>query len=296
MNKDAHEILRSSVRDSELEWLKNMLSIDYGRVIEVHDINTVKVQLIVQPLEAPQVFNVRLLHTASALEESTVQPKLNDQVLLLFLRHYHSRMFDNPAYREDPTLYTSDETSSCNMFTGVGILLSTAKGSSPITRHVGEDADGVFINESVSAKLLKSFRKAVSMTFDSPVVEPGVVPDDAPVSLSFGAQSPVEVKSKNGFTLSFDKASVVKVGDTYTLEVAGDITVKSTGGKLKLYGTEIVDNDGTDYGTMFNALNTQLQGFITTLNSTLASKLNGSGSPGTFVLDLSAAKAKKTRL
>jgi len=116
----------------------------------------------------------------------------------------------------------------------------------------------------------------------------------APVNIDLNDKSPVDVKSKSGLSLSFDKAVLVKYGDKYTIEVTGDMEIKGTG-KVKIKGSEIVLNDGVGYVTEFTALKTALTTAFTTVNTLLGTKMDMAGAPGTVVLSMDTAKVTKVR-
>ena len=76
MNKDAFELLKNTAEDNALDWLKSMLFIEYGRVVEVIDASTVRVQQLVQRTKSPKLYVVRLLNVgANDLQESIVTGK-----------------------------------------------------------------------------------------------------------------------------------------------------------------------------------------------------------------------------
>ena len=215
MDKDAFDLHKHSSRGNMLEWIKNLLIVDYAEVIEVIDINTVTVQLLVQNGQINNVYQVRLLHVGSSkLVEDTVQPQLHDQVLLLFLRSHDDLMFLDSEARAalDPghisTINKVDGTMNrYNMFSGVGILAKTANERAAIVRHTGVDSDGAFINEQIGAKITTAFKMAVSYVFDSPKTDAGVDPPSAPFDVFFGRQVPVSVEHRAPVTLKLDTNS-----------------------------------------------------------------------------------------
>ncbi len=60
-------------------------------------------------------------------------------------------------------------------------------------------------------------------------------------------------------------------------------------GNLELNGTG-------NSAVTFSALNTALQGLVTAINATFATKINGAGAAGTLTLDISAAEENTVRL
>jgi len=64
---------------------------------------------------------------------------------------------------------------------------------------------------------------------------------------------------------------------------------------LKNDGTIEINGD-TDNAVSYSDLNTALQGLASAINSSLATKQDGSGTAGTLTLDLSAAKVNEVKL
>lgn len=66
---------------------------------------------------------------------------------------------------------------------------------------------------------------------------------------------------------------------------------------IKLLGDGVIEINGSaDYAVSWTDLNTALQSLITAINAAFATKLNGSGSPGTLTLDISSAKVEEVKL
>jgi len=303
MNKSAFEISKNDKKTNNDDWLRGMPLIQYGKVEKVVDINTAVVTTVVQDSLSPKRYVVRILHDVSQEKEEAVKPKKYDLVLLLFIRGYKDEMFLDPEEREkvteDATIY-ADDGDNYNMFSGIGILLSTVKGRSYTTKIYDEDADGPTIKERTVARVTAEFNKAMSVLFDVPLNGSGGTPDDEKISLTFGKRSPfaiehhaavtetygfdtakdgtvvemgspvtrtygnkapvtenirgavtvnvgtdhdgasvtapvdiemndkspLTINSKEGATIEFKKATLVKIGNTYKLEATGAITIK----------------------------------------------------------------------
>ncbi len=75
----------------------------------------------------------------------------------------------------------------------------------------------------------------------------------------------------------------------------------SSGGSIQAFinflnGGNLELNGNGNSAVTFAALNTALQILVTAINATFATKLNGSGSPGTLTLNISAAEENTVRL
>lgn len=336
MNKSSFDIHKNTRLDNDLDWLKHQMFIEYGHITKVYDVNTVEVTLDVECDISSRVYNVRLLHLGSKIKEGTINPVLNDHVLLLFLRQHNDAMFSDVDERIERTGSATIYDENCNnynMFSGIGVLLKTSDGRSFITSDAGVGEDGAYLNEAFAAKVTKAFQRAVSMVFDSPLEDPSATPEDAPVDITFGKRSPltvehraavtktigvdhaesgdtefeapvnielgstspVDVKSKSAITLSFDKASLVKVGDKFELQIKGDLVLKSDG-KVTIDGSEVIVNGAATHAVQFEALSQQWDLTIAAINAALGTKQNGTGAPGTLAFTLASAKVEKVKL
>ena len=336
MNKSSFDLHKNTRLDNDLDWLKHQTFVEYGHVVKIYDVNTVQVELDVQSDMSVRVYNVRLMHIGSKVREETTHPVLNDHVLLLFLRQHDDKMFldvDERVARDKSAVIYNEDCNNYNMFSGIGVLLKTSDGRSFITSDAGVGEDGAYLNESYAAKITQSFRRAVSLIFDSPLEDPSATPEDAPVSIAFGKRSPltvehraavtktigvdhaesgdtefeapvnvelgstspVDVKSKSAITLSFDKASLVKMGDKFELQITGDLVLKSDG-KVTIDGSEVVLNGAATHAVQFEALSQQWELTLAAINTALGTKLNGAGAPGTLAFTLASAKVEKVKL
>jgi hypothetical protein len=243
MDKDAHEINKNSSTDNIIDWVKNLMLIEYAEVIKVFDVNTVKVQLLVKHDFAPKTFTVRLLHIgASALHESVTMPQEHDQVLLLFFRSYDDLMFQDPAARaaasdvEDATIVT-DSADRYNEFSGVGILARTARGNVPTTlAQYTDPTNGPTIDFQTNATLMAAFKKAVALVFDTQAGAVGSTPSPESVNVIFGKQSPLNIEQRGGAVVEAAKDATTELlfGDNATLDITlGDgalVTLESEDG------------------------------------------------------------------
>jgi len=77
----------------------------------------------------------------------------------------------------------------------------------------------------------------------------------------------------------------------------GEIDIEGSSAFIKLLASGIIEvNGNSDFAVRFDALNTILQGLVAAINTALAGKLDGSGTPGTITLDLSGAKVDEVKL
>jgi hypothetical protein len=286
MDNDAFEIFKNDKNTNEIEWIKQLLFIEYAEVYEVYDANTVKARLLVRSAEQDAYFIVRLLSTGSSkLKEEVVQPKEHDQVLLLFLRSHNDLMFLDPESRAEKnggdSVVQDCMPNSYNVFSGVGILAATAKNRSPTMMHYGEDTDGSYIDYKTKARFMAAFKDTLSLVFDVPKPSASAEPGDARISVLFGRHSPlsiehraaveakltedssfnakfedgaaVAVESADGAILTFDKAVSLKADQGITLDTGGDKhSIKNDAGSLKAG----LDSTLTDCANLVAALKT----------------------------------------
>ena len=107
--------------------------------------------------------------------------------------------------------------------------------------------------------------------------------------------------------------TILSVGRAWKIAIASNdnITPSMSEGERKIYssdggsiqafinwlsGGNLELNGNGNSAVTFAALNTALQTLVTAINATFATKLNGSGSPGTLTLNISAAEENTVRL
>lgn len=286
MDKNAFDIHKNNASSNNLDWIKNLFIVEYGEVETVFDANTVRAKLLVQRDQVPKLYTVRLLGVGSSrLVESTVQPQKHDHVLLLFLRSYDDRIFMDPDVRErntgDSAVRADANTARYSMFSGVGILASTAKGRAPIATHYGQDAEGAYVNHQSKARIMAAFKDKVSAIFDVPKASAGDTPADRPVRVLFGRHSPLSLEhraavaatvrkdttigftledgatvtltSEDGASVTFDKSFTLKADGGVELDAGSDkLSLKNNSGSMK----SALDSTLTDCQSLVTALST----------------------------------------
>lgn len=335
MDKSALELHKNTGGVNEMDWVKNLLVAEYGDIVQVIDVNTVRVRRVVQDSSAAKYYTVRLLHTSSMALEESIEPQKGDQVLLLFLRAHNDSMFLSAADRKkllgSEVIYDRD-CNNFSMFSGVGLLAATAKGRAATIRSHSIGDDGPRVDEKTLARVRKIFNKAVSVAFDVPMTSASDDPDDeavnvffgphsplkvssngaithdvgfdekdntvefdSPVAVNIGSKSPVTISSKGALSITFAKASLVKMGDTFKLDITGGLTI-SSGADIVVSGSTIQLNGNSGYATEYTALASALSTFMTALNARFASKQDGGGAAGGLTLDISGAKKSTVKL
>ena len=83
---------------------------------------------------------------------------------------------------------------------------------------------------------------------------------------------------------------LARIGDNPSTGVESEVWSKSKTRTLTVKDNRIELGGTSGQVTEYTALNTALQTFVSAVNTALASKANGSGSAGTLVLNISAAK------
>lgn len=89
---------------------------------------------------------------------------------------------------------------------------------------------------------------------------------------------------------------MARVSDNPSNGVESEIWSKGKSRTLRVTDDRIELGDDAGYATEWTALNTQFQTFVTAINTALAAKLDGGGTPGTLTLDLSSAKKETVTL
>jgi hypothetical protein len=184
VNKSAFELFKNTGRTNTNAWLHNTPLIDFGRVIKVIDMQTVVVETIIQPSLSKESYTVTLLNLSSALLEVSDEPKPGDTVLLLFLRKHHPLMFISEIINDQ-------NASGYNKFSGVGILMSSAKKVAHTIVSCYDD-DGKPVTDIKSdAELYGTFTNAATVEFCRAVFDGG---DEQVIRLVFGAGRPLVEK------------------------------------------------------------------------------------------------------
>jgi hypothetical protein len=184
MDKSAFQLLKNTDRTNTNTWLHNVPIVDFGRVIKVIDIQTVIVEAIVRTSLSKEVYTVTLLNFSSNLLEIAAEPKFGDAVLLLFLRKHHPLMFMRETI-EDP------DAAGYNKFSGVGMLLSTAKKAAHTIISCYDD-DGKPVTDMVSdAEIYGTFHNVMTIEFCRAVFDSE---DEKAINIVFGAGRPLVEK------------------------------------------------------------------------------------------------------
>jgi hypothetical protein len=181
MDLSAFQLFKNNSRTNRNAALHHTPLIDYGRVIRVIDIQTVVVETIIQTSLSKEVYTVTLLSLSSALLEVSDYPKLGDTVILFFLRKYDALMFMRDIVH-------NPDAAGYNVFSGVGILMSTAKNAAHTIIAHYED-DGKPVTEITSdAELYGTFNNLATITFCRAVFDSE---DEALITVLFGKGRPL---------------------------------------------------------------------------------------------------------
>jgi hypothetical protein len=180
MDKSAFQLFKNTARSNTNAWLHNVPLIDFGRVITVIDIQTVVVEAIIQTALSKERYTVSLLNLSSNLLEISDEPKIGDTVLLLFLRKHDPRMFISETIQ-------NAHATGYNKFSGVGILMSTAKKVAHTIISCYDD-DGKPVTDITSdAELYGAFNNVITMAFCRAVFDSD---DEQLITLVFGTGRP----------------------------------------------------------------------------------------------------------
>jgi hypothetical protein len=184
MDKSAFQLSKNTNRTNTNAWLHNVPLIDFGRVIKVIDIQTVVVEAVIQASLSKETYTVTLLNLSSNLLEISDEPKPGDTVLLLFLRKHHPLMFMGGTI-DDPN------AAGYNEFSGVGILMSTAKKAAHTVISCYDD-DGKPVTDIISdAEIYGTFYNLMTIEFCRAVFDSE---DEQVINMVFGAGRPLVEK------------------------------------------------------------------------------------------------------
>jgi len=181
MDLSAFQLLKHNARTNTATRLHDTPIVHYGRIIKVIDIQTVIVEAIIQISISKEVYTVTLLNLSSALLEVNAWPKIGDKVLLLFLQRHDPGMF---VYE---TVKNSDAT-GYNMFSGVGILMSTVKGFASTLLQFYDDGGESAVSMRSNAKWSATFNTELAITFCRAVFNSE---DETLISMFFGEGRPL---------------------------------------------------------------------------------------------------------
>jgi hypothetical protein len=159
MSQSWFDLLKHTPNSNILQQILDTPIVNYGRVIKVIDAQTVIVKGIVKSSLSENVYTVTLLGLSSALMEISVEPKIGDKVLLLFLQQFDPRMFV-----EDSVI--NPNARGYNRFSGVGILMSTVKRAAKISMRVFEAQDETILDIESAAKIYGTFTREVALRFE----------------------------------------------------------------------------------------------------------------------------------
>jgi hypothetical protein len=184
MDISAFQLTKNNTRTNSNARLHNVPIISYGRVIKVIDVQTVVVEAVVQTSLSKEVYTVTLLNLSSALLEISDYPKIGDTVLLLFLQRHDPFMFMRETVRNpDATGY--------NKFSGVGILMSTARNAAHTVMSCYEDDGNPVMEMTGDAEMYGTFNNLLTLTFCRAVFDSE---DEQLISLLFGMGRPFITK------------------------------------------------------------------------------------------------------
>jgi hypothetical protein len=195
MDQSAFQFLKNNAHSNTNAWLHNTLIVDYGHVTKVIDLQTVVVETVVQTSLSVERFTVSLLSLSSALLEISDEPKIGDTVLLLFLR------------KHDPLMFISETVKNAyaagyNRFSGVGILMSTAKRTAHTILSVYDNDGKPVVDLRSDAEAVAAFNNSLTVNFCRAVYDGE---DEQLITLLFGSGRPLiekhlaKIERQHGF-------------------------------------------------------------------------------------------------
>jgi hypothetical protein len=204
MDKSAFQLFKDTNRTNANARMHNTPILDVGRIVDIIDTQTVVVEALVQTSLSVEIYTVQLINPSSSLLETSDEPKLGDTVLLLFLRKHHPLMFmGEPIYAPNAAGY--------NAFSGVGILMSTAKRASHTVVSNYYDGSRPVMNVKSGAEIHGTFYSLTTVEFCRAVYDSE---DEQIINLVFGMGRPLvgrhlaRVEREHGFWKNMDNELV----------------------------------------------------------------------------------------
>lgn len=187
---------KDTPRSQLLSTLRGVPIVSYGYISEVIDDHYVRVTPVVQDSEDfHRVCDVTLVGLTSALFEVSVQPQVNDLVMMLSPNRFEAGMFEEVTSRADEKKVIYDTTTrgySTNAL--IGILLSTIKDVSSVSARFRMDGEDAVMDIDSSAKT------NITLTADVGI---GIVSgdgEDKPVDFLLGENRPATVDIRSQVT------------------------------------------------------------------------------------------------
>jgi hypothetical protein len=206
-NIDYFESAKGSMESAFVNMMKRMKIVSYGVVLEVIDVQTVRVAETVRTGVSERSYFATVLTPSSTLFESVTAPQPGDLVLLLFPQKWNPAMFGLHREPLDAVVY-DEKAEGYNSGAAVAVLLSPPKGHSSVTARFGGTPEAPEMTLAVLAEVYARFGKAVSAFFDGE--------DEAPISLLLGKSRPLltdyrgTVRRRHGFIVDTVKKTLIK--------------------------------------------------------------------------------------
>ena len=185
MSQNWFDILKHTADSNTLKDILDTPIVNYGRIIQIIDTRTVVVEGIVWSSLSKNIYTVTLLSLSSDLLEVSVEPKLGDKVLLLFLQQYDAKMFIQDSV-------SNLNASGYNRFSGVGILMSTVKRAAKTLLRFYEAQGEVILSIESGVKTFGTFTTETSLRFERLNIGNE---DEAAISILFGQGRPFTVRN-----------------------------------------------------------------------------------------------------
>jgi hypothetical protein len=176
MSQSWFELLKHTEESNTLRQILDTPIVNYGKIIEIIDTRTVIVQGIVQSSLSENIYTITLLNFSSALLEVSVEPKIGDKVLILFVQQFDSRMFTKDKV-------VNPNATGYNRYSGVGILMSAVKMAASTLMRFYKAGEETVLDIESSSKINGTFTEEVSLRFERLNV---TNEDEKLISLVFG--------------------------------------------------------------------------------------------------------------
>jgi hypothetical protein len=237
MNIDMFNLAKTGKRTNTKSELHLTPIVSFGYVVSIVDNANVKVRDIVQRGTTMDTYTVRLLSLGNDAKQDTVEPVLGDTVIVFFVRSYDPAMLLPVQERIDSggeAVIRNSSATGYDKYSGIGFLAKAMTGNADDLMVYRKDGSTHTTSRTVLSKLASVFRDTVNLVFDAKRGSGGSV-SETPVTVAFGAHSPLGVTTKSGMTMTSQADISVTVIDKVLSFLFGSVADKV---ELTLDGAE----------------------------------------------------------
>lgn len=240
MNIDMFNLAKTGKRTNTKGELHLTPIVSFGYIVSIVDNANVKVRDIVQRGSTMDTYTVRLLSLGNDSKQDTVEPVLGDTVVVFFVRSYDPAMMLPLQERIDSggeAVIRNPSATGYDKYSGIGFLAKAMTGNADDIMMYRKDGTAHTTSRTVLSKLASVFRDTVNLVFDAKRGSGGSVAE-TPVTIAFGAHSPLGVTAKSNMSLSSQAdISVTVIGKVLSFlfgSVADKVSLTLDGAEKKV--------------------------------------------------------------